>query len=302
MEPLVSVIIPVHNEEEVLRVNTETLRNHLLDNLGRHEILLCENGSTDATLEIAHTLEDTFNNIRVISLSEANLSEALCWGIRTAIGEKIVYYPIDLSISPEFISESTRLLDVFDIVVGSKRLTSELDKRPPSRIISSKAYHGLVQKLYGVHLSDTTCVKAYRRSRILRLIERVPTSSMIYETELLMEAEQEGLNIVEIPVRVNELRESRIKLHRRVTHKLRDLLSARLCRISMYVGFPMVSLGGVSLLSLVWDKIRGVSGGFTNPYSFLLSMLLIISGIQILAFGLMTNLILQIRKYIHGNR
>ena len=97
---------------------------------------------------------------------------------------------------------------------------------------------------------------------------------MIFETELLMEAEREGLNIVEIPVTVNEQRESRIKLHKRVTDKLRDLLSARLCRISMIIGFPMAFLGGVSLLSLIWDKIQGVSGGLTNPYSFLLSMLL----------------------------
>ena len=294
-----SIIVPVHNEATILRRNTERLRQHLAKELPSHEILICENGSSDGTPRIAEGLAEEFNDVEFLTLPEPNLAEALREGIRAARAEKVVYYPIDLSVDLDFISASVRLLDDFDVVIGSKRLTANLDRRPLSRRVSSRAYHGMVRRFFGVELTDTTCVKAYRRSKVLGIIDRVPTSSRIFETELLVEAQREGLDIVEIPVRVEEHRQSREELGLKIRVKLEDLLSARLDLISIYVGAPLFLIGLVSLLYLTFDKLMFASrGGFLNPYSFLISMLLIISGFQIVTFGLLTNLILQIRREV----
>lgn len=294
-----SVIVPVHNEAKILRMNSEKLREYLSSNIQGYEIILCENGSLDDTPAIAKELAERYDDIKFLELPEANLGKALRSGFRAARGENVVWFPIDLSVDMGFITESLRLLSYFDVVVGSKRLISDLDRRPLMRRAISRAYHRIVRGFYDVNFTDTTCVKAYRRNRVIDLMDRVPISSNIYETELLVEASTEGLNIVEVPVVVEEFRPYRVGLVWRIQHKLTDLLSANLNRISAFIGVPLFLGGVLNLVFLTMAKIKSHSlGGFINPYAFLLSMLLVISGFQIMTFGLLTNLVLQIRRQV----
>jgi glycosyltransferase involved in cell wall biosynthesis len=301
MEPMVSVVVPVYNEAGVIRMNTEKLRDYLGACLEGHEIILCENGSVDGTAEIARDLAEEFEDVGYLQLPDRSLGEALKGGVEAAMSEKVVYFPIDLSVDLGFIQEGSRLLDVFDVVLGSKRMRANLDNRPIVRRIPSMAYHSLVRSLFGVEFTDSTCVKAYRRGKILDLMERVPPSSRVFETELMVEAERMGLYIAEVPVTVGESRSSRELLGRKIQSKLEDLLSARLDRISIMVGVPMFVTGLLGVLLLTYVKTASSSyGGFVNPYSFLLSMLLVISGFQIMTLGLLSRLIMQIRRQIFG--
>ncbi|UCD44923.1 MAG: hypothetical protein JSV27_12580 [Candidatus Bathyarchaeota archaeon] len=47
---------------------------------------------------------------------------------------------------------------------------AELDRRPFSMCFMSRVYHGMVRGRYDVDFSDTTCVKAYRRRKVLELM------------------------------------------------------------------------------------------------------------------------------------
>jgi hypothetical protein len=205
---------------------------------------------------------------------------------------------MDLSVEPEFITQSLRLLDEYDIVVGSKRLGSGLDGRPLSRRLASMAFHGLVRGLSGTSLSDTTCAKAYRGSLVRGLLDLVPSGSRVFETELLLEAEKKGLRIKEVPVRVVERRRSRQPLGAKVRSKLEDLLSSRLDVLALAIGVPVFASGMIWLIILAASKLISSEAGFLNPYSFLASMLLVISGFQIIFFGLLANLILQMRREV----
>ena len=90
-------------------------------------------------------------------------------------------------------------------------------------------------------------------------------------------------------------------LGRKIQSKLEDLLSARIDRISLIVGMLMFVLGFLGVLFLTYVKTASSSyGGFVNPYAFLLSMLLVISGFQIMTLGLLSRLIMQIRRQIFG--
>jgi glycosyltransferase involved in cell wall biosynthesis len=299
MELEATIVIPVHNEEAILRANTEKLRDYLREKLPNHEIILCENGSVDRTPEIAQRLAEEFDDVEFLRFPEPNLAEAVKSGFHAARGEKVIYFPIDLSVDLGFIPESVRLLSVFDAVVGSKRLSSELDRRPLVRRVTSRGFHGMVRGLFGVEFTDTTCVKAFKRSKVLPLMERIPTSSRVFETELLVEADREGFDIVEVPVVVEEHRRSREVLWYKIRRKLEDLLSARLDRIFLLVGVPTFLVGFVTMLFLILGKLRSATAsGFVNPYTFLLSMLMVISGFQFVTFGLLTNLIMQIRRQV----
>jgi glycosyltransferase involved in cell wall biosynthesis len=292
----VSLVIPIHNEAPRVWGNTAKLIERLRSLGEDFEIILVENGSVDETQGIAEALTERYREVKLLTLAEAGLGEALKLGFKRALGEKIVYFPMDLSVEPEFISSSLRLLDEYDIVVGSKRLESGLDGRPLSRRLASRAFHGLVRGLSGTFLSDTTCVKAYRGSRVKGLLDIVPSGSRVFETELLLEAERKGLRIKEVPVRVVERRRSRQPLGVKVRSKLEDLLSFKLDVLAIAIGVPTFFAGVIWLIILAVSKLVSSEAGFLNPYSFLASMLLVISGFQMVFFGLLANLILQMRR------
>jgi hypothetical protein len=169
------------------------------------------------------------------------------------------------------------------------------------RRLPSSAFHGMVRALFGVDFSDTTCVKAYRRDAILPLMERVPYTSEIYETELLAEVERAGLYVAELPVSVEELRPSREVLWKKIKGKGEGLLSAGLDKVSFMVGGPMLIAGLLGVALLTYVKATRLSlGGFVNPYSFLIAILLILWGFQFITIGLLSRLVLQIRRQVEG--
>lgn len=296
-----SLVIPVLNEEQILWQNTETIMLYLNDLLTDYEILLIENGSSDNTERIALKLSRLYSRIHTFSIPEACLGEALRTGVTNARYEKIVYYPIDLSVNLDFIPESIKLLDSSDIVVGSKRLREAQDQRPTTRQVASQCYHRAVRLLFKTDLSDTTCVKAYRRDKAIELMNQVPASSNVFETEVLLEVQRRKLRIVQIPVKVADKRIGRLPLRHKIVLKGQDLASLRVDVFSLAVGSILFLTGSLWIGYLSLQKLVFNREGFLNPYSFLLSMLLILFGAQGIAYGLFARLFLQLRREITLN-
>jgi len=222
-----TVIVPAHNEAEVLEENILRLRDYVKQISPESEILICENGSTDGTLEIAEGLARRHGDIRLLSLPHPSLPEALKRGIESAHFERIIYLPADLSVNLSFIKESLGLLDEYDIIVGSKRMRGAIDDRPLERRILSRGYHLLVRVLFKVKLTDTTCVKAFRRRKVIELLHKISDSSSLFEAKLLLEALKAGLRIKEIPVVVRDQRRTR-GLPKSVIKALIDLFLERI--------------------------------------------------------------------------
>ena len=299
MGPNISLVLPVHNEASRVWSNTLRLRDELAQFGDSFEIIIVENGSLDDTSLIINALCASYSNIRYFSLERPCLGEALKLGIKEALGEKIIYYPIDLSVDLRFIPLSLNLLDECDIVLASKRKGQ--DKRPLIRRVASMTYHRLVRHLNGVHLSDTTCAKAGWKSILLDLCADFPGDSKVFETELLSEAVKQGIKIREVPVKVVETRNSRERLLLKVENKFVDLLSSRVDAISLLVGWPLLGSGFTLFIVLSIEKLFYPVAGFINPYSFLASILLILAGFQTLSLGLVSRLILQMRREVCRN-
>ena len=293
-----SVVVPVHNEAALLEANTRVLAEFLSGSLEGYEILLVENGSHDDTAAKARGLADG-TRIRVLELAEQSLGGALKVGTGGARYDRVVYFPMDLSAELGFIPESVRLLDTYDVVVGSKRSMPHLDGRPLTRRLLSIGYHELVKSLFGTRLTDTTCVKAIRRSRVLPILSGVPSTS-VFETELLLAAERGGLRVWEMPVAVRDDRPGRQALPVKVVSKLRDLASLRVHVLAFGVGGAAL-ISGLALLGLLaLEKVSSGQPGFLNPYSFLIAVLLVVSGLQMIVFGLLANLLLQVRRTVEA--
>jgi glycosyltransferase involved in cell wall biosynthesis len=293
-----SIVVPVYNEENILEANTIFLHDYLDESLDDFELLLVENGSIDKTALFAEKLASNNPRIKTIHLSEPCLGAAIKAGVSDAMFDKVVYFPIDLSVNLSFIPESINLLDTYEIVVGSKKLGAANDHRPLRRRVASTGYHKVVQVLFRTDLSDTTCVKAYQKNIAKELMRLIPSRSNVFETEVLLEAEKHGLSIAQIPVEVNDQRSGRLSLKYKMASKGQDLMSLRVDILSMIVGGFLFLTGLLCITFLSVQKLVFNREGFLNPYSFLISMLLVLFGAQGIAYGLFARLFLQLRKEI----
>jgi glycosyltransferase involved in cell wall biosynthesis len=227
VQPAFTVMIPVHNEAGKISAALNVLTPYLRGLSDSYSILLIENGSTDKTAQEVSNAVTDHKNTECVILPKASLGNALCQGIRQAKSEYLIYLPIDLSVSLDFVRDSLSLLATNDIVVGSKRLHKATDHRPIARRAMSVSYHLLTRILLRTKITDTTCVKAYRRSRVLPLLDEIRLYG-IFETELLVRAERAGLKIVERRIHVSDRRLPRENLWMKILRKLEGILTLKL--------------------------------------------------------------------------
>ena len=157
-----SVIIPVYNEEENIKILNNKLRQALENLKKRYEIIFIDDCSQDSTLEILNELKKTDNFLRIIHFNE-NLgqSEALNFGFKKAKGKIIISLDGDLQNDPIDIPDLLKKLNEgYDVVCGWRynRKDSKIIKTIPSKIANR-----FVRKITGIKIHDISCtLRAYR--------------------------------------------------------------------------------------------------------------------------------------------
>ena len=222
--PHVSIVIPVYNEEAILRSAIVDLRDRLQPLGWNYEIVIAENGSRDRTAELARTLCDRYAELRLLRVGEPNYGTALREGILAARGTFVLCDEIDLC-DTDFHQAAVAELESgrTDMVIGSKLIAGAMDERPMLRHVASIAYTGLLRGLLGFRGTDTHGLKAFRRSEILPIVEACVADRDVFASELVIRAYRTGKRVVEIPIRVLEKRPPSINLFKRVPNVLTNL-------------------------------------------------------------------------------
>jgi len=222
--PQVSIVIPVYNEEAILRSAIVDLRERLQPLGIAYEIIIAENGSRDQTAQLAHTLCEKYPELRVLSTGEPNYGKALREGILAARGTFVICDEIDLCDTDFHQAALTELQsERTDMVIGSKLIEGAKDERPMLRHVASIAYTGLLRGLLGFRGTDTHGLKAFRRSAILPIVESCVADRDVFASELVIRAYRTEKRVVEIPIRVLEKRPPSINLFKRVPNVLTNL-------------------------------------------------------------------------------
>jgi glycosyltransferase involved in cell wall biosynthesis len=223
--PRISIVIPVYNEEAILRSAIVDLRERLQPLGWDYEIILAENGSRDQTAELARSLCDKYGELQSLSVGEPNYGKALREGIRAARGTFVLCDEIDLC-DTDFHQAAVQELESgrTDLVIGSKLIAGARDERPLLRHGASIAYTGLLRGLLGFRGTDTHGLKAFKRSTLLPLVEACVTDRDVFASEFVIRAYRTGVRVVEIPVRILEKRPPSINLFKRVPNVLTNLV------------------------------------------------------------------------------
>jgi glycosyltransferase involved in cell wall biosynthesis len=222
--PHLSIVIPVHNEEGIVRQACQELMARLDERGWDYEVLLTENGSRDRTVEILRSLAAERPRLRFIHSDEPNYGLALRRGILEARGEYVLTDEIDLC-DVGFYDRALAVLDAraADMVVGSKRAPGSRDHRPAFRRVATAVHSTLLRVALGFRGTDTHGVKAFVRERIAPTAERCVVDKDVFASELVLRAALEGKRVVEIPVSLEEKRPPSIGLLKRVPNVLRQV-------------------------------------------------------------------------------
>ena len=221
----ISVIIPVYNEEGLLETAITDLVAKLKESPLVYEVIVAENGSKDETPRIADDLAKKFRNLRVLHLPEPNYGAALRKGIEEAAGEICICDEIDIC-DVGFYRNAIDLLTSgeAELVVGSKRHKEAQDKRPLVRRLGTWVINFLLRVLLGFKGTDTHGLKAFKRKRLLPVVESCIVDKDLFASEFVIRAERAGISIVEVPLKVREKRPPSINLFRRVPNVLWNLV------------------------------------------------------------------------------
>lgn len=223
--PMITVVIPVYNEEGILVSSVVSLREHLKELGMSFEILLAENGSTDRTVELCRELSAKYADVSYFSIGHPNYGRALKEGILRARGTVVVCDEIDLGDIDFYRRSLDRLLSGdAAMVVGSKLLAGAEDTRPFVRHLATIVYNTMLRVLLHFHGTDTHGMKAFRRDLLVGTAGRCLVDKDVFASEFVIRAEQERHPVVEIPVRVVEKRRPSINLVKRVPNVLRNIL------------------------------------------------------------------------------
>lgn len=201
-----SVIVPVHNEAAILAQSLSEMLEACRTLDAPFEIVACENGSTDNTLETLRAFQRQHAEMRVEVLTEPDYGKALRHGVTACAYSRVAMVNIDFW-DLDFLRTSLRELERHDVVIGSKIMTGAQDQRPLIRRAITHSFNTFLMVCFGFRGTDTHGMKAMRTEAVLPVLPACTSDGWIFDTELVIRLERAKLSIVEVPVDTRELRQ-----------------------------------------------------------------------------------------------
>lgn len=304
-ERLLSIVIPIYNEEENLPALFGELDGCIGDIPARVEVIAVDDGSTDgswgALLELART-RPWLRALRF--LSNRGQTAAMSAGISGARGEWIAFLDADLQNDPH---DLARLLAPIvageaDVVCGWRVQRKD---NPWMRTVPSLVANYFIRRSLGFKVHDVGCtLKVFRR----RYIEDVALFGEMHRF-LPSYAHAQGARVTEMPVahRPRFAGESKYGLER-VGKVLIDLLTVKM--LNQYGASPAYLFGKVALFffvlgtaafGLVAYRAFVLGRVESTPMIFIMS-LLYIAGLLSLMSGLLAELNVRVLHHVGGQR
>jgi len=157
----ISIVIPLHNEEESLPELHAELTTVLAEITDKYEIIFVNDGSRDKSQEVIKVLAARNLHVKCISFRKNyGKAAALAVGFKAAENEIIISMDADLQDDPKAIPDMVKLIEEgYDLVSGWKKKRYD----PLIYTLPSRLWNGFTSWVAGIKLHDFNCgFKAYR--------------------------------------------------------------------------------------------------------------------------------------------
>jgi len=281
--PLVSVVLPCLNEEDAIGICIDKIHAAFASAGIDGEVLVCDNGSTDRTVEIAQA-----RGARVVHQPQRGYGRAYQKGFASAAGTYFIMGDADdtydFSLIPQFLQKLTD--EHYEFVTGSRYLHGKTESIPfMHRFIGNPLLTAILNVLFDTKYSDV--YSGYRAfSRTSYDMIRPVSPGMEFNLELAINAALAKLRVAEIPITLRpRLGDSKLRTFRDGWRSLRMMMLYSPNWLFLMPGLAMLGFGIMahiaSLTGIVRFGGRPAAGG-TGIFGTIFSVL----GFQILSLGL----------------
>lgn len=281
--PQVSVVIPCRNEAETIG---KCVRDafEALDRGGyRGEVVVCDNGSTDGSVE-----EATRAGARVVRQPIRGYGAACLGGMEVARGEFLVLVDgdgtYDISLLHRFVEP---LKAGYDMVLGTRRNGEMAPRsmRKRHKHLLEPAQTALSRRFFKFRVSDVRCgFRSIHRDALARL--ELGATGMEFASEMLVEAAKAGLEAVEVPVTFKPRPKTPSRRSVQDGWRVaRQLLLLSPTRLFLIPGILLAIMGFALEAILLPGPVR--LGGFTIDFHFMfVGGAVALLGIQLMLLGI----------------
>ena len=297
-----SIVISLYNEEESLPELIEWIEKVMTKEGYKYEIIMVNDGSTDASWKIVKELASKNPAIRGICFRRNyGKSAALYHGFAAAEGRVVVTMDADLQDSPEEIPEMYRMVteEGWDIVSGWKkqRYDNKLTKNLPSKL-----YNATARWVTGIKLHDMNCgLKAYKNE----VVKDIEVYGEMHRYIPFLAKNAGYSRITEKPVQHQKRKYGVSKLGlERFVNGLLDLISLwflgkfgkKPMHFFGFTGILMFLVGGIMAVWIIAEKLIQQGRGLlyrpvTEQPLFYLALVAVILGVLLFLAGFICEMI-----------
>lgn len=292
---MISIVIPVYNEEQNLPVLQKEI-DSALKNVGAYEVVYIDDGSTDGSPDVLSRIKSQHPEVKVLELTRHfGQTEAMQAGIDHVAGDILVFLDADLQNDPQDIPKLlAKIEEGYDVVSGWRK-----ERKDPciTRKIPSFFANLLISKISNVKLHDLGCtLKVYRKEALknIRLYSEMHRLIPLYVA-------RQGGRIAEMEVSHRKRVAGKSKYG--LTRFFRVILDYWVAEfMTSYLNKPMYVFGGqgiflmgLSFLIAIFITVRKVlfGGEWVSPLLFIFFILVISAG-QLIMLGLVAEVMMRV--------
>jgi len=200
----ISIVIPVYNEELILKDNILKVFEFAKNNLADYDwqIIISDTNSTDKTSLIAKKLAEENSEIKYFYLKEKGKGLGVIKAWQAYPAKINIFMDADLATDLEALPKLIKSIEEdYDIVIGSRHLRGSEVSRSLMRKTTSRILNIILRITLGVKVKDTACgFKAITKKVLEEVVPRIQNQTWFFDTELLILAQKKNYKIKEIPI------------------------------------------------------------------------------------------------------
>lgn len=300
-----SVVIPVYNEAKNIPLFHQDI-SRVLRKLGKsYELILVDDGSTDASLRVLKTIRAQDHKVKIISLRKNfGKSLALSVGFKEARGKIIFTMDADLQDRPDQIPRFLKKLSEgsYDLICGWRQNR----KDQPAKVFASSIFNKTTAVLTKSNLHDINCgFKVFKK-------EVVETFKLYGELHRFIPVltQWQGFKVGEVKIKHSPRKFGKSKFGSgRYLNSFFDLLTVMF--LTRYISKPLHIFGLIGLLSFFLGAsiilfftlkkyLLGILIGAGRPI-IQIAVFLMIFGVQVFVFGFLAEIIVSSREQDNQN-
>jgi glycosyltransferase involved in cell wall biosynthesis len=224
--PSLTVVLPCYNEAERLPGTLQAYLRQLSRVPAEVEVLVVDDGSTDATRAVAEAVAAADPRVRVLAhRPNRGKGFAVRAGMLAGRGDRIVFTDADGSYGPDDLGRVAEALAEAPVVIGAR---TEAATGPLVRQAASRGFNLAIRGLLDLPFRDTQSgLKGFRRAAAHAIFSRTRLDGFAFDVEVLFLARRLGLNVAQVSVQPMECEGSKVRVALDAQRMLRDVWAVR---------------------------------------------------------------------------